>query len=75
MRLLRLSRIQISNNVVGYCWRVVKPFIAVIELYSSGVLCYGECLILGGHGCAWALLWLGHAPSISHAIGPRHPSY
>ena len=25
-----LSRIQISNTLVGYCWRVVKPFIAVL---------------------------------------------
>ena len=25
-----MSRIQISNTLVGYCWRVVKPFIAVL---------------------------------------------
>ena len=31
-----VSRIQISNTLVGYCWRVVKPFIAVLVLYSSG---------------------------------------
>ena len=31
-----MSRIQISNTLVGYCWRVVKPFIAVLVLYSSG---------------------------------------
>ena len=31
-----MSRIQISNTVVGYCWCVVKPFIAVLMLYSSG---------------------------------------
>ena len=31
-----LSLIQISNTLVGYCWHVVKPFIAVLMLYSSG---------------------------------------
>ena len=25
-----LSRIQISNTLCGYCWRVLKPFIAVL---------------------------------------------
>ena len=30
-----LSHIQISNTLVGYCWHVVKPFIAVLMLYSS----------------------------------------
>ena len=34
-RSLSLSRIQISNTLVGYCWRVVKPFIAVLVLYSQ----------------------------------------
>ena len=29
-----LSRIQTSNTLVGYCWRVVKPFIAVLVLYK-----------------------------------------
>ena len=33
-----MSRIQISNTLVGYCWRVVKPFIAVLVLYSSGAV-------------------------------------
>ena len=33
-----MSHIQISNTVVSYCWHVVKPFIAVLVLYSSGVL-------------------------------------
>ena len=50
---------------------LVKPFIAVLMLYSSGVLVLGERLILGGCRHAWASLWLDHAPSISHAIGPR----
>ena len=31
-----VSHIQISNTLVSYCWRVVKPFIAVLVLYSSG---------------------------------------
>ena len=31
-----MSHIQISNTLVGYCWCVVKPFIAVLMLYSSG---------------------------------------
>ena len=26
---------------------------------------------MGERGCAWASLWLEHAPSIGHAIGPR----
>ena len=30
---------------------------------------------MGEHGHAAASLWLEHAPSISLAIGPRHPSY
>ena len=30
------------------------------------------CLIMGERRCAAALLWLGHVPSISLAIGPRH---
>ena len=61
---------------------LVKPFIAVLVLYSSQVvvvpsevLVLGEHHILGGRGCAWASLWLEHVPSVSHAIGPRHPSY
>ena len=29
---------------------------------------------MGEHGCAVALLWLGHVPSISLAIGPRQMS-
>ena len=29
-------------------------------------------LIMGECRCAAASLWLGHAPSISLAIGPRH---
>ena len=31
-----MSHIQISNTLDGYCWHVVKPFIAVLMLYSSG---------------------------------------
>ena len=31
-----MSRIQICNTLVSYCWRVVKPFIALLVLYSSG---------------------------------------
>ena len=27
---LVMSRIQISNTFCSYCWRVVKPFIAVL---------------------------------------------
>ena len=51
---------------------LVKPFIAVLVLYSEVVvLVLGEHHILGGHGHAWALLWLEHAPSVGHAIGPR----
>ena len=30
-----MSRIQISNTLVGYCWHVVKPFIAVLMLYKT----------------------------------------
>ena len=41
---------------------------------SEGWVQWGH-LIMGKHGCAAASLWLGHAPSISLAIGPRHPSY
>ena len=40
-----LSHIQISNTLVGYCWCVVKPFIAVLMLYSSGaVVLWGSTL-------------------------------
>ena len=55
---------------------LVKPFIAVLVLYSDEVvvLVLGEHHILGGHGHAWALLWLEHVPSVSHAIGPRQLS-
>ena len=53
---------------VGYCWHVVKPFIAVLMLYSSGAVVQW---VLGAVGapyngwawCAWASLWLEHAPS------------
>ena len=27
---LKVSHIQISNTLVGYCWCMVKPFIAVL---------------------------------------------
>ena len=51
-----MSYIQISNTVVGYCWHVVKPFIAVLVLYSSAVL----CAVVGS-----TLYWMGvdmHGP-------------
>ena len=50
-----MSHIQISNTLVGYCWHVVKPFIAVLMLYSSG------CSSAMGN----ALYWMGvdmHGP-------------
>ena len=31
---VQVSHIQISNTLVGYCWHVVKPFIAVLMLYK-----------------------------------------
>ena len=52
-----MSRIQISNTLVGYCWRVVKPFIAVLVLYSSGAV------VLWGS----ALYWMG-----ADVHGPRY---
>ena len=56
-----LSHIQISNTVVGYCWHVVKPFIAVLMLYSSGgAVCSGVLVLWGS-----TLYWMGmdvHGP-------------
>ena len=72
-----LSRIQISNTLVAYCWHVVKPFIAVLVLYMVEVHVLGAvgCLIMGDCRHAAASLWLEHVPSIGLAIGPRHHSY
>ena len=33
-----MSHIQVSNTLVGYCWHVVKPFIAVLMLYMLQVV-------------------------------------
>ena len=67
-----MSHIQITNALVGYCWRVVKPFIAVLMLYKRVKARHnGGALIMGERGCAAASLWLEHAPSIGLAIGPR----
>ena len=47
-----MSCIQISNTLVGYCWCVVKPFIAVLMLYSSdgAVVLWGVPYIGWAHG-------------------------
>ena len=58
----RFSHIQISNTVVGYCWCVVKPFIAVLVLYSSG----GGASAMGS-----TLYWMGadmHGPRYSWSM-------
>ena len=47
---------------------------AAVRVKSECWVQWGH-LIMGEHGCAVASLWLEHAPSISLAIGPRHPSY
>ena len=50
-----MSHIQISNTLVGYCWHMVKPFIAVLMLYSSGgVVLWGVPYI----GWAWMCMGL-----------------
>ena len=57
-----MSRIQISDTLVGYCWRVVKPFIAVLVLYcSGGAVVQWWCASAMGS----ALYWMGmdmHGP-------------
>ena len=67
-----MSHMQISNTLVGYCWYVVKPFIAVLVLYMKVCEVQWRHLIMGECRCAVALLWLEHVPSIGLAIGPRH---
>ena len=42
-----MSHIQISNTLVGYCWHVVKPFIAVLVLYMV------EVHVLGAMGAPY----------------------
>ena len=46
-----MSHIQISNTLVGYCWCVVKPFIAVLMLYSSSG---GAVVLWGAPYTGWA---------------------
>ena len=41
---------------------LVKPFIAVLVLYSSSEVVLGERLMYNGRGRARASLWHGHAP-------------
>ena len=53
---MTLSCIQISNTVVSYCWRVVKPFIAVLMLYSSGAV-----VLWGAPYIGWAQTCMGLA--------------
>ena len=63
-----LSRIQISNTLVGYCWRVVKPFIAVLVLYSSGAV-----VLWGAPYIGWARMCMGLA--MAGACAKRRPCY
>ena len=63
-----LSHIQISNTLVGYCWCVVKPFIAVLMLYSSGVL-----VLWGAPYIGWVQMCMGLA--MAGACTKHQPCY
>ena len=61
--------IQISNTLVGYCWRVVKPFIAVLVLYSSS----GAVVLWGVPYIGWARTCMGLA--MAGACAKHWPCY
>ena len=64
-----MSHIQISNTLVGYCWCVVKPFIAVLMLYKR------EC-VLGAMGVpynGWA--WTCCGLAMAGACTKHRPCY
>ena len=63
-----MSCIQISNTLVGYCWCVVKPFIAVLMLYSSGVL-----VLWGVPYIGWAQTCMGL--TMAGACAKHQPCY
>ena len=77
-----MSHIQISYTLLYKLGMLVKPFIAVLVLYSSSagavavgasasaLLVLGECLIYNGRGRAWASLWHGHAPGSAMLLVP-----
>ena len=63
-----MSRIQISNTLVGYCWCVVKPFIAVLVLYSSGAV-----VLWGAPYIGWVRMCMGLA--MAGACAKHRPCY
>ena len=63
-----LSHIQISNTIVSYCWHVVKPFIAVLMLYSSGVL-----VLWGVPYIGWVQMCMGL--TMAGACAKHQPCY
>ena len=63
-----MSHIQISNTLVSYCWHVVKPFIAVLVLYSSGAL-----VLWGAPYIGWA--WTCMGLTMAGACAKHQPCY
>ena len=70
-----MSHIQISNTLVGYCWHVVKPFIAVLVLYSSGAVVLWGVPYIGWAQMCMGLAMAGACAKRGHAIGPRQWFY
>ena len=72
---------KISYTLLYMLGMLVKPFIAVLVLYSSSadgasasaLLVLGEHLIYNGCGCAWASLWHGHVPGSAMLLVPDIP--
>ena len=69
-----MSQVQIQAKKRVWLSQYIYCSASYIQVTSEGQAQWG-CLIMGEHGCAAASLWLGHAPSIGLAIGPRHSSH
>ena len=63
-----MCHIQISSTLVGYCWHVVKPFIAVLVLYSSSAV-----VLWGAPYIGWAWTCMGLA--MAGACAKHRPCY
>ena len=77
--MVEVSRIQIKVMLYSvYSWRVGKAVYCcahAVQCRSASAVVLGERLIYNGCGRAWASLGHWACIRLSHAIGPRHPSY